>query len=91
MLSREDIFDMVSETMHEIFEIDVKTIKPETKLMEDLGLDSIDAIDLAARVEELTNQRLAEEQLRGLRTVDDIVTLIHGMVTSMPHPTKSPP
>jgi acyl carrier protein len=91
MLSREDVFDMVRETMQEIFEIDPSTLKPETTLMEDLDLDSIDAIDLAARVEELTHQRLAEEQLRGLRTVDDLVTLIYGLVSSMPHPAKSSP
>jgi acyl carrier protein len=77
MITREDILERVRAAMHEMFEIDPATVQLSTKLIDDLGLDSIDAIDLAARLEELTRMRLGEEQLRKLRTVEDVVTLIH--------------
>jgi acyl carrier protein len=82
MVTREEIFERVRGTMQELFEVAPEAIKPETKLIEDLELDSIDAIDLAARVEEITRSRLPEESLRSLRTVDDVVTLVHEAVNA---------
>ena len=81
MLTRDEIFDRVRSTMQELFEVEPERIQLETKLIEDLELDSIDAIDLAARLEEITRHRLSEESLRTLRTVDDVVTLIHETVS----------
>ena len=83
-LSREEVFDRVRSTMQELFEVEADAIKPETKLIEDLQLDSIDAIDLAARLEEITRHRLGEEELRTLRTVDDVVNLIHKAMSTAP-------
>jgi acyl carrier protein len=80
MVTREEVFNRVCGAMNELFELDAKTITLDTKLIEDLGLDSIDAIDLAARLEELTQKRLAEENLRSLRTVGDVVNLIVAML-----------
>jgi acyl carrier protein len=81
MVTREEVFNRVCGALSELFELDAKTVTLETKLVDDLGLDSIDAIDLAARLEELTKKRLAEEGLRSLRTVGDVVDLIVGMVS----------
>jgi acyl carrier protein len=80
VVTREEVFDRIKSTMQELFEVDPSTITLDTKLMDDLGLDSIDAIDLAARLEEVTRKRLSEESLRKLRTVRDVVELIHGML-----------
>jgi acyl carrier protein len=90
MLTREEILDLVRQTMHELFEVEPQSVKLDTKLIDDLGLDSIDAIDLAARLEELTHKRLVEEQLRGLRTVGDVVTLIADMLKAMPRVPEGP-
>ncbi len=89
-MTRDEIFERVRGTMQELFEVEADTIKPGTKLIEDLQLDSIDAIDLAARLEEITRSRLGEEALRTLRTVDDVVTLIHqamAVATTQPLPS----
>lgn len=90
-LTREEVFDRVRSTMQELFEVEADAIKPETKLIEDLQLDSIDAIDLAARLEEITRHRLGEEELRTLRTVDDVVNLIHKAMTSQGAPAPAAP
>jgi acyl carrier protein len=84
VVTREEVFDRIRSTMHELFEVDPATITLDTKLMDDLGLDSIDAIDLAARLEEVTQKRLTEENLRKLRTVRDVVELIHAMLEQSP-------
>jgi len=76
MISREQILERIRTVMHEMFELDPASIQPGTNLIDDLGLDSIDAIDLAARLEELTGERLGEDALRKLRTVADVVDLV---------------
>ena len=47
-----------------------------TYLVDDLDLDSIDAVDLAVRVEERTGLSLSEADLKSIRTIQDIVDLI---------------
>lgn len=89
MVTREEVFDRVCREIRDLFELDDKEITLQTKLVDDLRLDSIDAIDLAARLEELTKKRLAEESLRSLRTVDDVVTLIVGMLAQPEQPEQA--
>jgi acyl carrier protein len=51
-------------------------LRPNTHLIDDLDLDSIDAVDLAVRVEEKTGLSLTEADLKSIRTIQDIVDLI---------------
>jgi acyl carrier protein len=62
--------------MVEMFELDPAKVTPEAKVFEDLDLDSIDAIDLVARLQELTGRRVEEDRLREVRTVGDVVGLV---------------
>lgn len=70
--------------MKELFEVDADRVTPETKLIEDLSLDSIDALDLAAHLEELSPRRIPDEKLKSLRTVSDVVDLVHVLVNDLP-------
>ena len=79
-MTRDQIFERMKATMVETFELDPKKITTEARLIDDLGLDSIDAIDLAVKLQELTGERVAEETLKSLRTVADVVTVIDTMV-----------
>jgi acyl carrier protein len=71
--SREDIFSQVQKTMVELFDLEPEKVTLDANLVDELGLDSIDAIDLAARFEEMTGHRLREDGLLNLRTVRDVV------------------
>jgi len=75
-MSREEIFAQIRATLIEHFEIDPARITDEARLMDDLELDSIDAIDMAVRIQEITDVRVEEEDLRKLRTVGDTVDLV---------------
>lgn len=75
-MTKEEILAEVVQTMSETFELDPAAIKPEAKLFDDLDLDSIDAIDMAVKMQDMTGQRVDEDSLRGLRTVGDVVNLI---------------
>ena len=79
-MNRAEILDEISGTLVEMFQLDPKIVTLEARLVEDLDLDSIDAVDMAAKVQELTGQRLAEDDLRGLRTVEDLVVVVERML-----------
>ena len=56
----------------ERFELDPADIRPDARLYEDLDLDSIDAIDLAIVVRELTGKKITPREFRDVRTVGDV-------------------
>ncbi len=75
-MSSSAAMDHVTKTLVEMFKIDPARIKPETRLYEDLDLDSIDAIDLVAKLQGITDRRLEENELREVRTVGDMVAIV---------------
>ena len=54
-------------------------IPPETKLSE-LGIDSLDALNILFALEESFGITIPDEQARNVRTVDDMVTMIQGLL-----------
>ncbi len=79
-MTRDEILIELGKQMEGLFEIDPARLRLEARLAEDLGLDSIDAIDLAVKMQELTGRRVDEASLRKIRTVGDVVEVIAGMM-----------
>lgn len=75
-----DILEQVRSQIVELSEVDPAAIHPEATLTDDLALDSIDAIDLAVKMQDITGRRVSEASLRKLRTVGDIVNLVERML-----------
>jgi acyl carrier protein len=80
--SREQILHEIKSTMAIMFELEPDTITLEARLVDDLDLDSIDAIDLAVKMQDMIGARVDENALRKLRTIGDVVDLIEGMLRS---------
>lgn len=79
-LSKAEILARIQTMLAEMFEIDPAQVTPEAHLIKDLDLDSIDAIDLVVKLQEITGKRVEEELLRKLRTVGDVVDLVHAQL-----------
>ena len=77
-LSKNEIFATVSAALVREFDLPPEELRPEAHLVDDLDLDSIDAVDMAVRLEEKTGFRLGEEELKSIQTIQDVVDLIHG-------------
>jgi acyl carrier protein len=75
-MSHDEIFAHVRATIAELFEFDVEDVTPTSTIFQDLDLDSIDAIDLVAKLQQLTGQRIDEDTMRQVRTVDDLVRVL---------------
>jgi acyl carrier protein len=77
MASRDEILSWVSEVLRDEFQY-TDEISLDSRLIDDIDLDSIDAIDMTVRLEEKTGLAFKEEELKSLRTIRDVVELIDG-------------
>lgn len=78
--TREEILNKLTEILVEDFEISEDLIKPEANLFEDLELDSIDAVDLAVKLQYFTDKKIAPENFKKIRTLDDVVNAIEELL-----------
>lgn len=76
-MSKQEVFGHVKATMVELFELEPDAVELGAHLIDDLDLDSIDAIDMAARLQQITGRRVPEDALKSIRTVADVVELVH--------------
>jgi acyl carrier protein len=51
-------------------------IKPEDRILEDLGADSLDIVELSMAVEDEFDTKIADEDLEKLHTIGDIVAYV---------------
>lgn len=75
-MTREDIFDQIVTFMVENLELEKASVTMEARFQEDLDLDSIDAIDLAMALREMTGKQIEEKDLRTLTSISDVVDLV---------------
>jgi acyl carrier protein len=69
----------VIDLLAEMFELDKASLTAESNLYEDLDIDSIDAVDLAVKLKQLTGKRLQPEVFKTIRTIGDVVDALAGM------------
>ena len=80
MQSREQIYDMLCGILVDEFEIDREDINLDASLYTDLDLDSIDAVDLVIKLQQMTGKKIQPEEFKAVRTVDDVVNAIDGLM-----------
>ncbi len=76
-MTKQEIFDRLSAILQETFDIDAGRIKPESRLYEDLDIDSIDAVDLIVKLKPIVGKRLQPEAFKAVRTLQDVVDALH--------------
>ena len=70
------MFDQIKKVLVEAINVDEEEIKPEAKLNEDLGIDSLAAVELALELENEFGIRIEDEELANLVTVQDVMDII---------------
>jgi acyl carrier protein len=77
--SQEEIYTWLVNILHEMFELDKARITLDANLYTDLDIDSIDAVDIAVKLKQLTGKRLQPEVFKSVRTVRDVVDALAGL------------
>ncbi|NLW65471.1 MAG: acyl carrier protein [Clostridiales bacterium] len=70
------IFETVQKTLARQLEISPELITPETRIMEDLGVDSLDLVELIMALEEGYNIIISAENGKDLTTIGEIAEFI---------------
>lgn len=79
-MTRENIETKIKEILVADFELDAEKLKPEAKLFEDLDLDSIDAVDMVVRLQQMTGLKVKAEDFKQIRTLGDVIDVIEKLV-----------
>ena len=76
-MTDQEIIEQINSSLAEEFEFDLEEMKPETTLFEDMGLDSLDVVDLVIVLETAFGMKIREEEaIRKIRTLGDIHTFV---------------
>ena len=81
-ISKEDIFDELKTMLVDDLEIPEAEIKESSNLFTDLDLDSIDAVDIAVRMQRYTDKKLPSEEFKKIQTIDDVVNAVWNLMNS---------
>jgi len=81
MASREFLLTRLREYLHTLFDIPLEKITVDARLNEDLDIDSIDAVELVVKLQEITGRKIKPEAFKTVRTVGDILDCMEELVT----------
>lgn len=72
-MTDQQITELINSSLAEEFELDPEEMTPEANIYEDLGLDSLDTVDMVVVLEGAFKFKIREEEtVRGIRTLGDI-------------------
>ena len=75
--TKEELFDEIVRVMGDLFEVDTEGVTRESRLVEDLDLDSIAAVDMIVHLQNMIGKRITPEAYKSVRTVGDVVDVIY--------------
>jgi acyl carrier protein len=71
LMQREEVIKKINEFLIDEFEVDVEQIVPTADLKRDLGIDSLDFVDIAVLVEKNFNFKVKGEEMVNVKTLQD--------------------
>ena len=72
-MSRDQLGVWVIDLLADMFELDKAALSLDSNLVADLDIDSIDAVDLAVKLKQMTGKRVSPEVFKTIRTIADVV------------------
>jgi acyl carrier protein len=75
-MTDQEIEQKVKELLAKKFDIDIGKITSESRLAQDLGVDSFGAVELMFELEEAFGLKIADSDIDKIRTVRDIVVYL---------------
>ncbi len=79
-MTKEEIQKIINNFLIEEFEIEKGQIRPGAHLKDDLGLESLDFVDIAVIVQKEFGITLKGEEMTGIRTLHDLYGYIFSTI-----------
>lgn len=72
-MTEQEVIELIDSSLAEEFELDRADMTPDANIYEDLGLDSLDTVDMVIVLEGAFDFKIREEEsIRAIRTLGDI-------------------
>lgn len=82
-MTEQDVIELIDSSLAEEFELDRAEMTPEANIYADLGLDSLDTVDMVIVLEGAFNFKIREEEaIRAIRTLGDIHRFVFAKVAA---------
>ena len=76
-MEKEEVIKLVNEVFAEDFEIDPALLTPEAHIFAELGLDSLDTVDLMVALQKKFGVTIrGDERVREIRTLNDLYEFV---------------
>lgn len=82
-MERKEIESKVRDFLIEDLEVDEEKIFPEARLKDDVGIDSLDFVDIVVIVEKNFGFKIKPEEMTGVITLNDFYNYIENKVNSL--------
>ncbi len=80
MLSKDEVYTRLAQYLTDMFEVPAEKIRLDARLYEELDLDSIDAVDLVVKLQDLTGRKISPQDFKAVRTVGDVVEEVYALL-----------
>lgn len=71
-----ETLEKIKEILCEQLDVEADSITMEASILDDLGADSLDVVDLVMNLEEAFDTEIPDDEIEGLKTVGDVVRYI---------------
>jgi acyl carrier protein len=83
-MQKAEIIAMVNEVFVEEFEMDAEALKPDAQIFQELGLDSLDIVDLIVALQKKFGVNFrSDERIREIRSLTDLYEFVFGLTAEL--------
>ncbi len=77
-----DLADRVRSIVASQLSVEVQEVQPESSILDDLGADSLDVVELVMALEEEFDIEVPDEDVEAIRTVKDVESYVNGKLAA---------
>jgi acyl carrier protein len=75
-MNKQELYVWLVDLLADMFELDKTELSLQSNLYVDLDIDSIDAVDLAVKLKQMTGLKMQPEVFKKIRTIEDVVNAL---------------
>ena len=74
------MLEKIQEMLAEALNVPIEKVTPDAKIVEDLGADSLDVVELLSRLEDEYGIMIPDDEVEGLVTVADVAAELDKLI-----------
>lgn len=75
-MTKDDIFNKLQDVLVNEFDLEKEKVTLDANIVEDLDLDSIDAVELIVKMKPYLNGKIEPEAFKSVQTLQDVVNIL---------------